>query len=167
MNKKTPKITDDSSEKVEIARIGYRQAVIVAVIAALSAFLVAGIGGYFTFASKSNVDQSQITTQRFLTVHSIQGASNHFRLNIVVNGYTYVYPTKQIWADPLSLSLPISFPIVNGEEYSVYFWGFEKRNYGTSIFMPQFIDKVRFTGASESRTSKMITPFSVQYEIHE
>jgi len=167
MNKDDQKNTYDGDDDVQIkiARISLRQTVIVSVISAVSAFLVALVGGYFAFASNGN--NPSALPQRYITIRSIEGASYPFRLNIEVNNVTFVYPVNSLWADPLSPSLPVTFPISYDEEYSVYFFGWENVESNPVAFNPQPSDLVRFSGASETRTSSMMIPFAVQFEIHE
>lgn len=166
MSSDVPDTSSDAAEKVRIAQIGYRQAVTVAVISCLSTFLVTLVGGYFALPNRRASPQQEVK-QRFITITGIQRASSEFRLRIDVNGYSYTYPAKNLWADPSALSLPVSFPIVNDSTYRVYFCGWEKLGNNVEPFAPQPIDVIKFSGGTENRTSSMTVPLAVQFEIHE
>ncbi len=175
------KVDSDGNGKqnVEIARIGYRQAVVVSTITAISTFAVTLVGSYFAFPSSQSSVEPTPPSQRFITIDAISvidvgdRTTEEFRVNVSVNGYRYGFPTRTVWADPENLSLPLTWPITHDDEYQVEFSADRMVRLPDGSVVdedrthPQPRDIIDFTGGQELRTYAAIDWLTIRYSVHE
>jgi len=110
---------NSDNKEIQVAKITSRQAIIVAVISALSGLAGAVISGHF------RPDTAKASIQHFIKLPTeIEGLPSGASVRIVadVNGEAYSYPTRYVWSD-VKRTMPLerfTLPMAQ-DQYNVKF----------------------------------------------
>lgn len=139
------------SEKIKIARITARQAIIVALITAASGVLVGLLSGYRSGKS-AQID----TVQRWITVKPVVAepytSGSAVRVIAMVNSQAYSYPSRAVWADIGPRMSKESFPLpVGADEFRFRFEVFYRGPNGEiTAYTSQEVDEIKSSELSGS-----------------
>lgn len=109
-------------KEVRVARINSKQAIIVAIISAISGILLALLG---TGAFNSAQTQDSIhVKQHWLKIVRVEfDRDRHKGVRVIaeINGHAISYPTRALWAEPSPEMSSETFAIATSEEYNLRF----------------------------------------------
>jgi hypothetical protein len=126
-------VTSGESKEVQVARITARQAIVVALITAVSGSLLGIVTGY-----QSGRSAPRDVRQHWITIKPVvaepASAGNAVRVVVLANSQAYSYPSQAVWADIGPKMSQESFPLpIGADEYRVRFAAFFRRPDGKII----------------------------------
>lgn len=126
-------VTSGEPKEVQVARITARQAIVVALITAVSGILLGILTGYQSGRSAPrDVRQHWITLKPVVAEPASEGSA--VRVVVLANSQAYSYPSRAVWADIGPKMSQESFPLpIGADEYRVRFEVFFRRPDGRII----------------------------------
>jgi hypothetical protein len=114
-------VTAEEPKEVQVARITARQAVVVALITAVSGILLGILTGYQSGRSAPrDVRQHWITLKPVVAEPASEGSA--VRVVVLANSQAYSYPSRAVWADIGPKMSRESFPLpIGADEYRIRF----------------------------------------------